>query len=170
LVTLKIDGSGKAEVEHPKKIIGSPEDLPVAVSPVNDLLGLGVTEGLEDRLSVYQATGLGVWAAGGAGFMPKLAAMVPAYVEAVTIYAHSDQARQAGANALAHNLFPSGALCLAHGSPRWPIAATRTTSSSRRAKRASSTSTTGLGNFGPSPSSRTWANRRAFGLSRSTTC
>jgi hypothetical protein len=103
LIALKPDGSGKAEVESPKKIIGSPKGQPIAVSPINDLGGLGITEGLEDALSVYEATGLGAWAAGGATFMSKLAAAIPRYVEAVTIYAHADAAGQAGAEALYRN-------------------------------------------------------------------
>jgi hypothetical protein len=108
LIALTGDGSCKAEIKHPKKIVGSPEGLPIVVSPINDLCGLGFCEGLEDGLSVYQATGLGVWVAGGAGFLPKLAAAVPAYVEHVTIFAHRDAAGQAGATALARNLVDRG--------------------------------------------------------------
>jgi hypothetical protein len=108
LIALKSDGSGKAELEHPKKIIGSPVGLPVVVAPVNDLLGLAICEGLEDALSVYEATGLGAWAAGGAAFLPKLADAVPSYVECVTIYQHDDAAGQAGAAALARSLSDKG--------------------------------------------------------------
>ena len=108
LIGLKADGSGKAEVEHPKKIIGSPGGLPVVVAPVNDLLGLAICEGLEDALSVSEATGLGGWAAGGAGFLPKLADAVPSYVECVTIYQHDDAAGQAGVAALARSLSDKG--------------------------------------------------------------
>ena len=35
-------------------------------------------------------TGLGAWAAGSADHMPKLADVVPSYVEAITIFAHPD--------------------------------------------------------------------------------
>jgi Toprim domain len=108
LIALKPDGSGKADVEHPKKTIGSPAGLPIAVAPVNDLLGLAITEGLEDALSVAEATGLGVWAAGGASFMPKLAAAVPSYVECVTIFAHADQAGRKGARDLERLLLNRG--------------------------------------------------------------
>jgi Toprim domain len=59
-----------------------------------------VTEGIEDALTVHQATGLGVWAAGAAGFMPKLAKVVPSYIEAVTIFAHADKAGEDGARQL----------------------------------------------------------------------
>jgi hypothetical protein len=108
LIALAPDGLSKADIEHPKKIIGSPDGLPIVVSPVNDLCGLGVCEGLEDGLSIYQATALGVWAAGGAGFLPKLVSAVPDYVECVTIYQHDDAAGQAGAAALARSLSDKG--------------------------------------------------------------
>jgi putative DNA primase/helicase len=90
LTLLKPDGSGKADVKPNKITIASPAGKPMVVAPINDLLGLAICEGAEDALSVHEATGLGAWASGGASFMPKLADAVPDYVEAVTIYAHSD--------------------------------------------------------------------------------
>jgi hypothetical protein len=107
LTALKPDGSGKAG-EKPKKIIGSPGGLPIAVAPVNDLLGLAITEGIEDALSAHEATGLGAWAAGGAPFLPKLAAAVPAYVECVTIFAHPDPDGLRGARGLERLLIDKG--------------------------------------------------------------
>jgi putative DNA primase/helicase len=104
LTLLRPDGSGKADVDKPKLIVGSPLGLPINVAPPNDLMGLAITEGVEDALSVHQSTGLGAWAAGAAGFMPKLANVVPSYVEAVTIYAHADKAGQDGAHKLADAL------------------------------------------------------------------
>ena len=108
LTLLKPDGSGKAEVEPNKLIVGSPTfkigddvfGLPIVVAPPNDLFGLAITEGIEDALTAHQMTGLGAWAAGAAGFMLKLAAVVPDYIEAVTIYAHPDKAGQDGAQEL----------------------------------------------------------------------
>jgi phage/plasmid primase-like uncharacterized protein len=90
LTLLKPDGSGKAEAEPNKIAIGAHKGLPIVLAPPNDLLGLAITEGIEDALSVHEATGLGVWAAGGAQFMPALAEAVPSYIEAVTIYADAD--------------------------------------------------------------------------------
>jgi hypothetical protein len=101
LTLLKPDGSGKADVEKPKLIVGSPHGLPIVLAPPNDLLGLAITEGIEDALTAHAATGLGAWAAGAAGFMPKLAEIVPSYIEAVTVYAHADEAGQNGARELA---------------------------------------------------------------------
>jgi putative DNA primase/helicase len=108
LTLLKPDGSGKAEVEPNKLIVGSPTfkigddvfGLPIVVAPPNDLFGLAITEGIEDALTAHQMTGLGAWAAGAAGFMLKLAAVVPDYIEAATIYAHPDKAGQDGAQEL----------------------------------------------------------------------
>jgi putative DNA primase/helicase len=108
LTLLRPDGSGKAQVDKPKIIVGSPRGLPIMLAPPNDLLGLAITEGIEDALSAHQATGLGVWAAGAAYFMPKLAAVVPSYIEAVTIYAHADKAGQDGAQQLAAALRKCG--------------------------------------------------------------
>ncbi len=104
LTFVKQDSSGKANVERPKMMLGPSNSWPIVVAPPNDCLGLAVTEGIEDALTVHQATGLGVWAAGSAGRMPNLAARVPDYIEAVTIYAHDDDAGQRGARSLADAL------------------------------------------------------------------
>jgi hypothetical protein len=108
LIALKADGSGKADIEVPKRTIGSPGGLPIVVAPVNDLLGLAITEGLEDALSVYEGTGLGVWAAAGACFMPRLAAAVASYVECATIFAHPDETGRTNALMLAQRLADRG--------------------------------------------------------------
>jgi hypothetical protein len=101
LTLIKPDGSGKVDVEKPKLVVGSPSARPIVIGPPNDLLGLAICEGIEDALTAHHATGLGAWAAGAAGFMPKLADAAPSYIEAVTIYAHSDKAGREGARALA---------------------------------------------------------------------
>jgi hypothetical protein len=108
LTLLRADGSGKADVEHPKIIIGSPRAHPIVLAPPNDLLGLCITEGIEDALTAYHATGLGAWAAASAGRMPLLADTVPYYIEAVTIFAHSDKVGQDKALDLAAKLHRKG--------------------------------------------------------------
>jgi Toprim domain len=90
LTLLRPDGSGKADANPNKLFVGSPRGRPIVLAPANDLLGLAIAEGIEDALSIHQATGLGAWAAGSAGAMPALADRMPAYIEAVTIYAHDD--------------------------------------------------------------------------------
>jgi hypothetical protein len=95
------DGSNRQQGNDAKITIGQPLGRPIVVAPINDLLGLAITEGIEDGLAVAEATGLGVWCSGPASFMPALAASVPAYVEAVTIYSHPDRSGQDNAHNLA---------------------------------------------------------------------
>jgi hypothetical protein len=94
LTLLKPDGTGKANAKPNKINIASPAGKPMVVAPINDLVGLAICEGVEDALSTHQATGLGAWASGGDVFLPKLADAVEDYVEAVTVYAHSEERAQ----------------------------------------------------------------------------
>ena len=105
LTRLKTDGMGKAEHPTPKIILGrGAVGIPIFVAPPNDLLGLAITEGIEDALSVHAATGLGAWAAGGAGRMPALAEAVPDYMDCVTIVGDDDVAGRKFASHLAERL------------------------------------------------------------------
>jgi hypothetical protein len=115
LTLLKPDGSGKADVEPKKIIIGSPGNLPIVIAPANDLLAIDIFEGIEDALTVLQTTGLGAWVAGSAGRMPKLADVIPSYIECVTIYGHADKAGQQGAEQLAQALDQRGIEVLIEG-------------------------------------------------------
>jgi hypothetical protein len=81
----------KAPEDKPKIMLGPMSGLPIVLAPVNDGLGLAITEGIEDGLSVFEETGLGVWAAGSAGNMSKIAAALRSYVECATIFAHRDE-------------------------------------------------------------------------------
>jgi hypothetical protein len=90
LTRLAPDGSGKAGTDADKIMLGAPRGSPIALAAVGDLLGLAITEGIEDGLSVHEATGLGVWAAGSAAFLPGLAAAIPSYVDCTTIVADPD--------------------------------------------------------------------------------
>ncbi|MEZ2144930.1 toprim domain-containing protein [Bradyrhizobium sp. DN5] len=108
LTLLKPDGSGKADVDEPKIVVGSPGSLPIVLAPPNDLLGLAITEGIEDGLSVFEATGCGVWVAGSAPRMPRLGAAIPSWVECITICADDDKAGRKNAYALAELLDQRG--------------------------------------------------------------
>jgi hypothetical protein len=108
LTRLLPDGSDRERGEAAKLMIGVVRGSPIVLAPVNDLGGLAIVEGIEDGLTVFEATGIGVWVAGAASFMPALADRIPAYVEAVTIYAHDDQAGQSGAAFLAERLVGHG--------------------------------------------------------------
>jgi Toprim domain len=92
LTRLTPDGEKAGNDSKPTKImLGLMSGLPIVLAPVNDGLGLAIVEGIEDGLSVFEETGLGVWAAGSAPNLPKIAAAIPQYVECVTIFAHRDK-------------------------------------------------------------------------------
>ena len=97
----RLTPTGQKVASKPKVMLGTTAGLPIIIAPPNDLCGLAITEGIEDALTVHCATGLGAWAAGSAGFMPKLARVVPSYITSVTIYAHQDKPGQDGARELA---------------------------------------------------------------------
>jgi hypothetical protein len=101
LTLLKPNGSGKAEVQRNKLFVGPSKGWPIVIAPPTKPLGLAITEGIEDALSVHQAIDVGVWAAGAANRMPPLAPLVPADIERVTIYAHNDEDGQGQRSALA---------------------------------------------------------------------
>jgi len=103
LTALKPDGSGKADITPNKIMIASPAGMPIAVAAMSDSMwGLVITEGIEDALSIHAVTGLGVWAAGSAPHMPKLAtAIVQFRPECVHIFADGDAAGQERAHELA---------------------------------------------------------------------
>ena len=68
LTRLTPDGRGKAGTAADKVTIGQGSvGTPIVLAPPNDLLGLAITEGIEDGLSVHAATGMGARAAGSAG-------------------------------------------------------------------------------------------------------
>jgi hypothetical protein len=108
LTRLQRDGSGKApDAEGRSKImVGVTEDWPIPLVPPNDFGGLAVAEGIENALSMHQATGLGAWAAGAAVRLPKLARVIAElrYVESVTIAMDGDAAGRRYALALATEL------------------------------------------------------------------
>jgi hypothetical protein len=94
LTRLRPDGSGKAVFDDPQQtakiMIGLSMGAPIVLAPPNDLLGMAITEGIEDGLSLHQGTGLGVWVAGAASRMPALADILPAFIECTTIVADDD--------------------------------------------------------------------------------
>ena len=89
-------------------MLGSVEGQPLVLAPPNDGLGLVVTEGIEDALSVHEATGLGAWAAGSAPHLAKLADVVPEYTECVTLMEDDDPAGARACDALARRLLQRG--------------------------------------------------------------
>ena len=108
LTRLKPDGCGKADVEPQKIMIGRSIGSPIVLAPLNDLLGLVLCEGIETGLSLRDATGLGVWAAGAASRMPALADAVPSYADCVTVVVEDDEEGRRGAVALLDRLGERG--------------------------------------------------------------
>jgi hypothetical protein len=115
ITRLAPDGSGKAGTDVDRIIVGTSKGWPIVLAAPNDLLGLAVTEGIEDGLTAHLATGLGVWAAGSAAHMPALAGVVPDYIECTTIYAHDDEDGQRGARELASGLSRRGIVVYVEG-------------------------------------------------------
>jgi Toprim domain len=105
----RLAADGSAKVGDPSKIIiGRCLGTPIVLSALNDNLGLAITRGIEDGLSIFESTGLGVWAAGAAGRMPALAPTVPQYADATSIIADADEAGQRGGRELGSLLHQRG--------------------------------------------------------------
>jgi hypothetical protein len=104
LTRVASDGFGKAGTETDKIMVGAPLGSPIVLAAPNDLGGLAITEGIEDALSVHEATGLGAWAAGAASFLPALAAAVPDWIECITVLVDDDEAGRRNAGELANQL------------------------------------------------------------------
>jgi Toprim domain len=112
LTRLLPDGSGKAVFDDPdenaKIMIGFSVGSPIVLAPPNDLLGMAITEGIEDGLSVHEATGLGMWAAGSSARMPPLAAVLPEWIDCVTVVADDDRDGRRFAVQLAEKIHTRG--------------------------------------------------------------
>ena len=82
----RLNGAGSKLADKPKIMIGQgAQGFPIVVAPPNDLLGLVIAEGIEDALSVHQATGLGAWAAGSKDRLVALADTIPDWMDCVTV-------------------------------------------------------------------------------------
>lgn len=108
LTRIRADGTGKAGTESDKIMIGSSAGSPIVLAPPNDLLGVAITEGIEDALSVHEVTGLGAWAAGAANRLPALADAVPDYIDCLTIVADPDEVGRQQARQLEKQLKQRG--------------------------------------------------------------
>lgn len=100
LTKLKVDGSGKADVEPKKITLGQCVGYPIVLAPPNDLLALVIAEGVEDALTAHIASGRGAWASGGANRLPALAEKVPSDIQHVTVMMDDDDAGRRNANEL----------------------------------------------------------------------
>jgi Toprim domain len=108
ITRLRADGFGKADIGPEKIMVGHSAGFPIVLAPANDLLGLAITEGIEDGLSAHAATGLGAWVAGSASRMPALANTIPYYIECVTVIVDDDDSGRRNAAELAARVEPRG--------------------------------------------------------------
>jgi hypothetical protein len=108
ITCLALDGGGKAGTDRDKIMVGRSLGSPIVLAPANDLLGLAIAEGIEDALSLYEATGLGAWAAGCASRLPALADSVPSYIESVVLLVDDDPDGKRHAGELAWRLKDRG--------------------------------------------------------------
>jgi len=81
---------GQKVPDSAKISVGKSAGWPIIVAPLNDGLGLALTEGAEDALSIHAATGLGAWCSGGASRLPALADAVPTYCNCITVVIDDD--------------------------------------------------------------------------------
>ena len=82
------DGSGKANVEAPKKILGSPLGGAVFLGPVSD--EMQIVEGIETGLSLQERTGVPTIAAGNTSLLMGLRLPDVPYCRRLTIGADND--------------------------------------------------------------------------------
>ena len=110
LTKLRPDGSDRIRDDDldPKVTIGRGFVAPIVLAPMNDLNGLAITEGIEDAISIHEATGLGAWAAGCASRLPTLADSVPGYADCVSIVIDDDPEGRRHAGALARRVAARG--------------------------------------------------------------
>jgi hypothetical protein len=100
----RLNDRGEKVQGDPKITIGHCLGSPIVVAATNDLLGQAITEGVEDALSIAEATGLGAWAAGGASRLPALAETVPLYTDCISLIVDQNDAGRRHSTELTHRL------------------------------------------------------------------
>ena len=101
LTLLTLNGKKAKNAAGLSKIsLGPSLGTPIVLAPPNDGLSLIICEGVEDALSMHEATGAGAWASTGAKKLAALAPAVPSYIETLCIIADDDKDGRAGAEAL----------------------------------------------------------------------
>lgn len=91
-----------------KRMLGPVSGLPLSLAPIGVDKALYIVEGIEDALSVKQATSSGVWAAGSASHMKGLAAAIARIDCNPIILADGDKAGVDGATRLIRALAAMG--------------------------------------------------------------
>ena len=103
---LRADGTDKAPVSQPRMTLGPARGCAVRLAVADTSLGL--CEGVEDGLSIMQATDTPVWAClGTSGLRAVVLPPLPS-ASAVTIFADSDEGGEGAARELAERLVNEG--------------------------------------------------------------
>lgn len=109
LTFLSPDSDGKADVDHPKKLL-PPETLGAttgcAIHVAEPSNTLAITEGIETGLAVLEATGVPVWAALSAHGLATIT--VPRSVSHVQLWSDDDPAGRRAAQEAARRLYAGG--------------------------------------------------------------
>jgi hypothetical protein len=109
LVKLLTDGSDRRrDIKDAKITIGVDFVAPIVLAPPNDLLALTIGEGIEKVLADHAVSGAGAWAATSAIRLPDLAALVPRYIEYVTILVDDNETGRTNSAELAGKLDDRG--------------------------------------------------------------
>jgi hypothetical protein len=123
LTRLLPDGSDRERGEQAKIMIGYSIGSPIVLAPPNDLMGLFVSEGIENGMTLLDANCVGVWVSGSASRMPALADAVPDWIEAVTISVDDDVDGRRHAGTLADRIRDRGIEVRRIIANRWRAAA-----------------------------------------------
>ena len=99
---LSVDGSDKARVSQPRMTLGPARGGAIRLAPIGTDLAL--CEGVEDGLSVMQATGIPTWACLGTSGMHAVVLPPLPSASTVTIFADGDEAGEKAARKLAKRL------------------------------------------------------------------
>jgi hypothetical protein len=102
------DGSDRERGDRAKIMIGNSAGAPIILASTPDALALAITEGVEDALTMHEATGLGAWAAGSASRLPALADAIPDYIDCVTVVVDDDPDGHRHCDALADRIRERG--------------------------------------------------------------
>lgn len=104
---LRPDGSGKAEMDQPKRMLGRAAGAAVKLSPDDAVsLGLGIAEGIETGLSLLAMGWAPIWCCGSAGGIAAFPTLPG--IEALTIFADGDPTGLRAAEACAERWREAG--------------------------------------------------------------
>jgi putative DNA primase/helicase len=101
---LRDDGSGKAALDPPKAALGPTAGGAVRLAPAGEILCL--CEGIEDALSIFQATGIPTWATCGTANLVSVE--LPEVVSEVIVCADNDAAGERAAQQAAARFLREG--------------------------------------------------------------